>query len=186
MFGLSQDQWLCSELETSWSQTPSTGLLPYQASELGHLNHQGGCAADDRSGHTCSAQAHVGWRQIAARKTHDELLNGGISVFRYEYVHSRIESRQVRMWRKQRYHVVARGDDVGLYHLVKSRRTLRAVTRNHIASTIWGVRSFHCANSDHIRVVARCGDGSVTIRPCAVIAALIASRYYNHNSCFPS
>ena len=77
--------------------------------------------------------------------------------------------------------MVAGRDDVGLNNVIKSRRPLRAVARDRIIATRGSIGGPHCADGDHIRIVAGRGDGPVAMRASTVIATLIAggSDYYD-------
>ena len=80
---------------------------------------------------------------------------------------------------------VTGGNQIRLGHHVIKRRALRAVGGDHIVNLARGAHVLHCTDRDHVRVVARGGDGAVAVSGRRVGATVVSRRHHHHDARIP-
>ena len=69
--------------------------------------------------------------------------------------------------------------------MIDDGRPFGTVTRHEIVGSAGCAHISHGAHRDHIRIVARRGNGAVAVRPLRIVAAVVARRDHHHDTRFP-
>ena len=140
------------------------------------LNQKSGRAADYRRSHTGSTQAEI----VAGYARHGYRFVSGVRDHSLGIVSSQGATRY-----QERNHIVSRSHQIRLHDMVGQCRTFRAITRDRvIAGPVCAIR-IHCADGDHVRVVTRRRDRSVSLVAQRIIATVVAGRHHHHDSRLP-
>ena len=89
-------------------------------------------------------------------------------------------------WIEQRDDTISRRYQVRLGDVIDQAWSLRAVACDGVIGADIGVAHVHRTYGDHVRIIARRCDGSVSVFPTRVVAPVIAGRNHHNDPRFPS
>src|SRR6185369_11565146 len=87
---------------------------------------------------------------------------------------------------EERDHKIARRHNIGFDDVINGSWAFRAVTCDQIIGTSRCSHLLHGPDGNHVRIVARSCDRTVTAASCKIVAAVITSGHDHDNTGFPS